>query len=567
MTGLGRVTLFVGSAGMLLGLIRGQSLLAAVGLTIVVWILTEWIWFLWRIRFEFPGLRFRRVVNGSEADSGVLQAGRLVQVVVSVTASGPSVHGFLRLYDCVPENMAVSGSGNRVRIRGVLTAGEFGYTARIRGAGSLRLPGFRVLLEDRHGFFRQERFVRCLQTFRVLPAWRECGDVRPIIKRLNAIPRHGVHRQQRTGLGSELLELREYLAGDPPKSIAWKASARRGRLMTRQYESEVPVRLQLIVDGSISTRLGGFGLRLLDQLAGTAASAARAAISAGDAVGVAVFDERGERRLAPVTGERGFYRVLQFLADFCVNPAPLPDRLSPVMLQTALGVCREQYPELLERRVNWPPWTLFPLFSWQRRVFHNRCRLAGVLSELYGMSSSQQVQLLFDDAFLAAFTQHFLSQSGLAWQTPVAALRNRGFHDGAARMEVLAGVIRSGVARARDNEVILILADLLENAHSISHLLPVLRMARARHHRVAIACPTPTFERPGWSFELPEVLNTESLLLAAEHTRTQDLTGMLQHELRRLSIPAALSGETEAVRLVLDELELARSGRLAGGRR
>ncbi|MEY3458115.1 MAG: hypothetical protein RL215_1272, partial [Planctomycetota bacterium] len=248
MTGLGRVTLFVGSAGMLLGLIRGQSLLAAVGLTIVVWILTEWIWFLWRIRFEFPGLRFRRVVNGSEADSGVLQAGRLVQVVVSVTASGRSVHGFLRLYDCVPENMAVSGSGNRVRIRGVLSAGEFGYTARIRGAGSLRLPGFRVLLEDRHGFFRQERFVRCLQTFRVLPAWRECGDVRPIIKRLNAIPRHGVHRQQRTGLGSELLELREYLAGDPPKSIAWKASARRGRLMTRQYESEVPVRLQLIVD-------------------------------------------------------------------------------------------------------------------------------------------------------------------------------------------------------------------------------------------------------------------------------------------------------------------------------
>jgi hypothetical protein len=42
---------------------------------------------------------------------------------------------------------------------------------------------------------------------------------------------------------------------------------------------------------------------------------------------------------------------------------------------------------------------------------------------------------------------------------------------------------------------------------------------------------------------------------------------MLQHELRRLSIPAALTGEAEAVRLVLNELEIARSGRMAGGKK
>ncbi|MEY2726740.1 MAG: hypothetical protein RLZZ458_2607 [Planctomycetota bacterium] len=567
MTGLGRATLLVGICSLLAGIIRGQSGLALLGLTVVLWIFSEWTWFFWRVHKELPRLRLRRLVNGSDAENGILQAGRLTQVTVVVTAEGGAVHGILRLQDCIPDNMAVPNNGNRVRIATRLLSDQFQYTARIRGAGDLRLPGFRIVLEDRHGFFRLERFVQCRQRLSVLPAWRESGDVRPIIKRLNVIPRHGVHRQQRTGHGSELLELREYISGDPPKSIAWKASARRDRLMTRQYESEVPVRLQLFVDGSISTRLGGFGMRLLDQLATTAASAARAAVSAGDAVGVTVFDEQGNKRLSPVTGERGFYRVLQFLADFCVNPAPQPDRLSPQMLQTALGVCRETFPELLDKRVNYPPFTLFPILPWSRRRFHNRCRLAGVLAELYRMSPAQHVQLLYDDAFLAAFTQHFLSQIGFAWLNPVASFRSRGFHDGAARMELLGGVLRRAVARARDNEVFLILADLLENAHSISHLAPVLRLARARHHRIAIACPTPAFQRPVGQFELPEVPNTESLLLVAEQTRTQDLTAILQQELRKLGIPAALTGETEAVRLVLNELELARSGRTAGGRK
>ncbi|MEY3175962.1 MAG: hypothetical protein RLZZ436_3876 [Planctomycetota bacterium] len=567
MTALGRCTLLAAIAGLLTGLIRGQAALACTGLTIVLWILAEWLWFVWRVRWELPRLRISRSINGIRESSGILQAGRLVEVVVEVSAVRGRLHGILRLHDCIPENMAVTGNAHRMRLRSQLTSAVHRYTARIRGAGRLQLPGFRLILEDRHGFFRIERFLRCSQTLRVLPAWRETGDIRPMVKRLNAIPRHGVHRQQRTGLGSELLELREYVPGDPPKSIAWKASARRDRLMTRQYESEVPVRLQLIVDGSISTRLGGFGQRLLDQLASTAASAARAAISAGDAVGVVVFDERGEQRLPPVTGERGFYRVLQILSDFCVNPPPLPDRLTPLLQQTALAVCRERFPELLEQSVNRVPWTFFPVLPWARRRFHARCRLAGVLAELYRMPPDRHVQLLYDDAFLAAFSQHFLSQSGLAWLTPVATLRSRGFHDGAARMEMLTSIIRGATARARDNEVFLILGDLLENAHSISHLLPVLRMARARHHRIAVACPAPAFQRPGREFDPPTDLSAEGLLLAAEHTRTQELHSMLQHELRKLNIPAALTGETEAVRLVLNELELARSGRMAGGRK
>jgi uncharacterized protein (DUF58 family) len=181
--------------------------------------------------------------------------------------------------DVVPENMDVAEAGNEVNVKARFDTFEFSYTARVRGAGRLRLPGFRIVLQDAQGFFRLERFIPLVQVFRVLPAYADVGETQPLVKRINSLPQHGIHRLQRSGMGSELLELREYVDGDPPKSIAWKVSARRDKLMTRQYESEVPVRLQLFLDGSIGTRVGGFGLRLLDQLTYVGASVARTAIS------------------------------------------------------------------------------------------------------------------------------------------------------------------------------------------------------------------------------------------------------------------------------------------------
>jgi len=44
----------------------------------------------------------------------------------------------------------------------------------------------------------------------------------------------GRHPQRIRGLGREPYALREYLPGDPPNKIHWKATARHGRLITRE---------------------------------------------------------------------------------------------------------------------------------------------------------------------------------------------------------------------------------------------------------------------------------------------------------------------------------------------
>jgi hypothetical protein len=154
----------------------------------------------------------------------------------------------------------------------------------------------------------------------------------------------------------------------------------------------------------------------------------------------------------------------------------------------------------------------------------------------------------------------------LAWLTPVVSIRGRGFHDGVARLELLADSIRNAVAHARDNELFVICSDLLENTHSISHLMPALRLARARHHRVAVVCPTPSFRRP--SRASVEIVSDapEDLLLVAEQMRCRELAEQLQGALRQAGVSITFSGEQQAIRMILTELDLARTGRTSAGR-
>jgi uncharacterized protein (DUF58 family) len=565
MTGLARWLALPAIAGLYLGILREQIGLALLSLSVIVWLLAEWLWFTWRVWFELRQLKFERSVNGRSEPTGILWAGRTVAVEVRLSSSLIGIGSIVRIRDVVPENMEVMDQENDVTIRSRIHSAVFRYRAKILGAGQVRLPGFRIVMLDRQGFFRAERFIPFTQSFRVLPAFQQVGDPQPIVKRINSQPQHGIHRLQRSGMGSELLELREYVVGDPPRSIAWKVSARRDKLMTRQYESEVPVRLQLFVDGSIGTRTGGFGLRLLDQMNFVAASVAQAAISAGDPVGAMLFDERGLRRIPAATGDRGFHRLLDALSDFSINPAPLPDRLTNRLVETALGVAADQFPELLDDRVNHVPFLLFPISPWAHRRLRERYRLAAVIAHLYRLTPAKQLQLVSDDPLMATFAQHFLSQSGMSWMEPVVSLRSRGFHDGMARMEILSSALVRAVSQARDNEVFVVLADLLECVPGLSHLLPAVKMALARHHRVAFVCPSPTFIRPTAESTAIRSLAAEDLLLAAEQIRTRELAARLQFELRRIGATVSISGESSAIHLVLSQMALARTGRMAVG--
>jgi uncharacterized protein (DUF58 family) len=94
------------------------------------------------------------------------------------------------------------------------------------------------------------------------------------------------------GEGDELRELRDHVPGDPFKRIAWKASARRGRLVVREMEREERDVVWLVLDASVELWAGEPGSAPLDRAVEDVASLAAHHLRRGDRVGLVVAASR-----------------------------------------------------------------------------------------------------------------------------------------------------------------------------------------------------------------------------------------------------------------------------------
>jgi uncharacterized protein (DUF58 family) len=108
------------------------------------------------------------------------------------------------------------------------------------------------------------------------------------------------------GEGGELRELREHNSGDPFRRIAWKASARRGVLLVRDYERDERDVVWLVLDAAVDHWAGPPGEAALDRAIDEVASVALRHGRAGDRVGLAIV---GTRTLSFEKAERGMAHV------------------------------------------------------------------------------------------------------------------------------------------------------------------------------------------------------------------------------------------------------------------
>ena len=567
--------ILLGVAGSVVGTLSNKGLLAHASLAVLAWTFFEWLLFRWRVEIQLRHLRCVRKVNGSTNETGTLWTGRRVNVSVEIIPERSVRFPFIRLRDWQPENLKVDPADQRslsedndwpneidTSISGEASA-EFSYVARPKGAGQLTFRGVSVLVFDLQGLFIARRFIPARQTFRVLPTSVAVDTTAPTVKRVNALPPPGIHRLQRAGMGSELLELREYVPGDPPKSIAWKVSARRDQLMTREYESEVPVRTTLFVDCSFGTKHGEFGKRPLDQIVGLAGSIARSAMSVRDPVGLVTCDDANAHHMGSGAGDRHFFQMLDRLAENSVNTSPPPVRFTQELMDEAWRVCEELHPELLVPKINQVPFTWFPILRNKRLERFRRTRLAAVLTELYSLPPDQPQNLIFDNARMAATCQRLLLDAGYAWTWPVVDRRRNEIQDWHGKFEILSDALTRVVARSHDHELFVLLVDLLDHPDPPGRLADAIRLARARHHRVVVICPCPEDCRPG-SLNITDLASKQTLnrlLSQAERARRISAAEKLQRTLRRLGVPVAFAADGRAAQLVLAEAELARNGR------
>ncbi len=126
----------------------------------------------------------------------------------------------------------------------------------------------------------------------------------------------GMHRSPHKGFSVEFAEHREYVQGDDPRFIDWKAFSKSDKYYVKQYEEETNFRACIVLDTSESMQFGSEGaVSKLEYARTTAASLAYLIQRQSDAAGMALFDDKLYGWVDPSTSHARLMEMLSLMYD------------------------------------------------------------------------------------------------------------------------------------------------------------------------------------------------------------------------------------------------------------
>ncbi|HKN22229.1 MAG TPA: DUF58 domain-containing protein [Terracidiphilus sp.] len=161
------------------------------------------------------------------------------------------------------------------------------------------------------------------QTVRVYPALRQGEDQEIFLARGRQIDLE-LRQVRERGLGRDFESLREYLEGDDLRDICWTATARRGQLITRRYQTERSQAVWIVLDAGrlLQGRIlrdtddpERRGYSKLDYACSTAVALAQLALYSGDRVGLLVYGQHVQQRVLPGRGPAHLRLIVEALAQ------------------------------------------------------------------------------------------------------------------------------------------------------------------------------------------------------------------------------------------------------------
>jgi len=151
-------------------------------------------------------------------------------------------------------------------------------------------------------------------------------DVRryDLMLRRNRLQEIGLRHTRQFGEGTEFERLREYLPDDEFRRIDWKATARRNRPITVEYQTERSQNVIAVLDTGRMMQSPVAQIAKLDYVVNAVLLLAYVATGKGDKIGLMTFADEVTRFIGPRQGRGQFYRMLELL--YAVEAEPVePD--------------------------------------------------------------------------------------------------------------------------------------------------------------------------------------------------------------------------------------------------
>ncbi len=186
------------------------------------------------------------------------------------------------------------------------------YTLTPRDRGDFTFGDIYIRVRGRLGLVWRPRRIPQIQLVGVYPAIGRTPRV-PLAARPSRLYLSGLRSARIQGAGSEFESLREYLPNDELRRVDWKATARHGKLMSRQYEVERSQSIIIALDTGRMMRGRLNGVQKLDHAVEAALTLARVAADHDDHVGLLVFSDTVQTFLLPRKGRAQLAAIMEAL--------------------------------------------------------------------------------------------------------------------------------------------------------------------------------------------------------------------------------------------------------------
>jgi uncharacterized protein (DUF58 family) len=203
-----------------------------------------------------------------------------------------------------PREVRLSVTPNRTR--------AWRYRVIPTARGSFEFGNTALRFRTRLGLLWKQFVYPTAQTVKVYPDIREAKK-HEIYAHRNRRPEPGLRRMRLRGQGREFESMREFVIGDEIRHISWPATARRGKLITRQYTVERSQNIVVLLDtGRLMTaRIGK--LTKLDHAINATLSIGYVAVAGGDNVGLVAFARKVVSYLPPRRGRDQINHLMEAL--------------------------------------------------------------------------------------------------------------------------------------------------------------------------------------------------------------------------------------------------------------
>lgn len=264
----------------------------------------------------FKGSRYEEnILVERTIDREKLFARDYLYVKVVIENVGNSGIDYLEFYDTLPDTFNVALGKNYIVTQvGPKSKIEFSYIVQPRLRGEYEIGPSKITIYDRLHLNSAEIKFSVHTPVLVYPPYddvRRYGQISQ--KRVLGIL-FGAHKAKDKGIGMDFFGIRRYDPSDELRWVDWKATAKTGKLMTKEYETERNIKIMIMLDSAGSMSAGDRDNNKFEYSIRAAVLLSHLALSRRDEVGLIAYTSNVDVFIEPKSGSKQIFRILDALA-------------------------------------------------------------------------------------------------------------------------------------------------------------------------------------------------------------------------------------------------------------